>query len=251
MKRTGIVLLIILLAGCAIQEDIHLQGIALEGENEAVILIHGLGATPYEVQELAETIHDAGYAVYAPLLAGHGSTIDELRHSTWEDWYATIKNTHNTIIPLYDDVHVVGVSAGGNLALLLASKEKVNNVVVVAPALYLQDKRTNYALLAKYFVKDIQRNLTPEEQPHYSSVFPVRTIGEWVMLAQETKKKLKYVDEPVLILQSRKDPRVNPKSSAYVYAQVNSKQKQLHYVDDEKHVLIRGKGSEDINKKLF
>ena len=41
---------------------------------DAVLCIHGLTGTPYEVRPLAEALADRGLRARGPLLAGHGGT---------------------------------------------------------------------------------------------------------------------------------------------------------------------------------
>ena len=45
----------------------------------AVLMLHGFGDTPQTLEYLAAYVHAQGWAVRAPLLPGHGRTLDELR----------------------------------------------------------------------------------------------------------------------------------------------------------------------------
>ena len=43
-----------------------------------VLLVHGLMAAPEEVRELADFLFSLGYSVYAPRMAGHGTSAEDL-----------------------------------------------------------------------------------------------------------------------------------------------------------------------------
>ena len=47
-----------------------------EGENAAVLMIHGFLGTPAEMRPLAEKLLEAGVSVHAPLLPGFGAEIE-------------------------------------------------------------------------------------------------------------------------------------------------------------------------------
>lgn len=70
------------------------------GSDTGVLLIHGLMAAPEEVREWAEFLHQKGLTVYAPRLAGHGTSCKDLSTRRYEDWldsaergHAILKNT--------------------------------------------------------------------------------------------------------------------------------------------------------------
>jgi len=47
---------------------------------QGVLLVHGLMAAPEEVREWAEYLCAQGYSVYAPRMAGHGTSSADLSH---------------------------------------------------------------------------------------------------------------------------------------------------------------------------
>lgn len=52
---------------------------SLQGGNIGILLIHGFTACPIDLKPLGEILNSFGYTVYAPLLAGHGRTPEEMR----------------------------------------------------------------------------------------------------------------------------------------------------------------------------
>lgn len=72
---------------------------------------------------LRNALAGAGYKVSAPLLAGHGSTVEDLEASTWREWYDTVRVAFAELRREVDKTYVAGISLGGLLGLKLAIDE--------------------------------------------------------------------------------------------------------------------------------
>jgi carboxylesterase len=94
--------------------------IALGAGPKAVLLLHGLTGTPYELEPVATALFDRGFAVRAPVLAGHSDLVG-LERSTRKDWY---ESAERVLAELVADrgrrVVVLGFSMGGLLAIRLS-----------------------------------------------------------------------------------------------------------------------------------
>ena len=66
-----------------------------QGGRVGFLLIHGLGGTPVELSFVAQRLARAGFTVYCCQLAGHCSSVEDLRISTWRDWYASVETAHD------------------------------------------------------------------------------------------------------------------------------------------------------------
>ena len=64
----------------------------------------------------------SGCTVYCPQLAGHCGTDEDLRATTWQDWYAVLDNELERLRKEHDQVFVIGLSMGGCLTLRLAEE---------------------------------------------------------------------------------------------------------------------------------
>src|SRR5688572_25801993 len=110
------------------------------GENGRIgfLLVHGLGGTPVELRFVAQGLTRAGFAVYCPLLEGHGGTEAELNATTWQDWYDSVVAAHDELRARCDMVVVGGLSSGALLALRLAAerRDEIASTVLFAPTLW-------------------------------------------------------------------------------------------------------------------
>ena len=95
---------------------------AVVGEPGALVL-HGLTATSQSVQGVADALAAAGFRTRVPLLPGHGTTLEDLETTGWDDWVAAAEGAY---AELAADAHgepvvVVGLSMGGSLACRVAA----------------------------------------------------------------------------------------------------------------------------------
>ena len=58
------------------------------GGDTGILLLHGFSGTPREMSRLGGYLQQRGLTVSAPLLPGHGSTLDEMNQYKWQDWAA-------------------------------------------------------------------------------------------------------------------------------------------------------------------
>ena len=86
----------------------------------AVLLSHGITGAPTEMKPLVRTLAAAGFTVACPRLAGHCSTLEELKGTRWTDWLATLEESLRALRAQHGPVFVSGLSMGALLALRLA-----------------------------------------------------------------------------------------------------------------------------------
>src|SRR4029453_6653802 len=59
-----------------------------ERGEHGVLVLHGFTGCPQSMRPLAEAFAAAGYTVELPLLPGHGTTVDDMIATGWDDWSA-------------------------------------------------------------------------------------------------------------------------------------------------------------------
>lgn len=83
---------------------------------------------------MAGALGEAGLSTEAPLLPGHGTSVDDLHGRTWDDFVAAAEVAYGALAARVDRVVVVGHSMGGALACWLASQHsEVAGLVAVNP----------------------------------------------------------------------------------------------------------------------
>ena len=96
--------------------------------------------------------------VYTPRLDGHGTTPEDLKTKSWQDWYNSISRAITLSSLKFEKIFVVGFSTGGLLGLLSTKKKHYKEfcgLICINAALNLNDIRIKALLLAISFWNDL------------------------------------------------------------------------------------------------
>jgi carboxylesterase len=127
--------------------------VALDGGPEALLCLHGLTSSPYEMLPLARAASERGWAASAPRLVGHGTTPEALAHTCWADWLGAARRAFDLLAARHERVFVAGLSMGALLALSLAHERgaRVGGLVLMATPLELDFQTQCVLRLARFF----------------------------------------------------------------------------------------------------
>jgi carboxylesterase len=87
-----------------------------------VVCIHGFTGSPYEMRYLGQALSRAGIAARGLLLPGHGTSVEDLARTRWQDWAGAVERDVEAMSARFPRVAVVGLSLGGLLALHTAAR---------------------------------------------------------------------------------------------------------------------------------
>lgn len=91
-----------------------------EGSRGGVLLLHGYMGTVQTVRDWAMAFAQAGFAVEAPLLPGHGTSVEDMAKTRWTDYRSSAEASYHMLAQQHQHVFVGGLCTGGTLAALLA-----------------------------------------------------------------------------------------------------------------------------------
>jgi carboxylesterase len=225
----------------------HLEGAPFywEAGSVGVLLCHGFTATSAEVRILAQHLHKQGYTVAAPLLPGHGTTPEDCNRYTWQDWYASVEQTYQQLSARCQTVVVGGESTGALLVLRLAALyPQIAGILCYAPALRLKLAPAKVFLLtlcAPFLTSRPKAPSTDDNPWQGYSVDPLKATRQLLYLQKVIYPVLPQIAQPILILQGRLDPTVDPESPQTIYDQVSSSIKELHWLEHSTHCVILDK----------
>jgi carboxylesterase len=99
-----------------------------------VLVLHGFTGNPQSMRPLAEALGAAGFTVDLPLLPGHGTAVEDMVPTRWEDWSGAADAAYQALAARCDKVAVTGLSMGGTLSCWLASRHpEIAGIAVVNP----------------------------------------------------------------------------------------------------------------------
>jgi carboxylesterase len=223
----------------------------LEGKNGACLMLHGFTASPYEMRYIGHKLNEAGYAVSAPRLPGHGTNIQDLDRTGWEDWYREVRVSYESLAAAYPKVFVVGSSAGGTLALYLLS----DGAQVAGAALLSTPVRFHSILLRSCFAllsfvpglsllpaqkkrggPDIRDETTKKNLITYTHG-PIRAGLRFIRFVGKTRRRLGRVMAPLLVMQSINDHVIPADNPDIIINSVASRIKRLVWLTESYHIL--------------
>jgi esterase/lipase/1-acyl-sn-glycerol-3-phosphate acyltransferase len=236
----------------------------LKQENDiaGVLLIHGYMAAPQEMKSCAQYLHGRGFTVFAPRLAGHGTAPEDLAATPYEQWVESVEEAYVVLRHSCDRTLIGGFSTGAGLALELACRVKdYQAVFAVAPPMQLNDlgayfvpainawnsmiKKIHLSTIAKEFLEN------DPENPHINYTRnPIAGIHQLEMLMDQLSPKLQAIERPVLVVQSRKDPVVNPKGTQRLFEKLGSRVKEYYLFDYDRHGILTGRGVERVFQSI-
>lgn len=223
--------------------------------DKGVLLLHGLTGTPHEVRPLANALSAAGYAVRAPLIAGHTS-LEDLERSTWRDWYDSAMQAFEALeAEGTRRVIVLGFSMGALLALRIAALEarRIEGLIAMSTPLRLSHwhRKAIHALahlrgttllgdlvgvLPKFGGPDIRIKREVERSPSLEG-FPYPSLAEFVALQDEVADLLPHVVAPTLLLHGRFDHTAPLRHSEQLAQRLGASAVRLRVLPRSFHVI--------------
>ncbi len=249
-------------------DDIYLKG----SNGCTIILIHGLTGAPNEMRALASFCNRKGYTVLCPRLANHGASIDVLKFSRWQDFYASVRSAFLSL-PLEEkkDVFVAGLSMGSLLSLLLVDEfpEEIKAVSCLAPTLFYDGWNTTglkfllplvYRLPIKYmfyFKEEMPygvKNKAIQERvrsyygnaslhdvdgvaEHGYAYFPISLLYQLHLLVRHLMQRLPNIKVPVQLIHAKDDDVASVKNSTCIYDKIGSDVKEMVFLYNSHHVI--------------
>ena len=105
------------------------------GGPHGALVLHGFTGCPQSMRGLAQAFADAGFSVELPLLPGHGSCVEDMVPTRWEDWSGAAELAFQELSSRCEKVVVAGLSMGGTLTCWLAAHHpEIAGIVAINPA---------------------------------------------------------------------------------------------------------------------
>jgi carboxylesterase len=201
--------------------------LSIRGDDRAVLCLHGITGTPFEIRPVAEALGRLGCSVEAPMLAGHGQTLRELASSTWKDWLRSAEEAMDALAARSHGkpVALCGFSMGGLLALRLARlyPERVSALVVIAAPLRLRRPQVmgiralcrlplHFETLPALCIPKLNGSDISDREMRYKNpglrAFPVAALENLLDLMDEVRADLPSIRTPTMVVHGRQDHTV-------------------------------------------
>lgn len=207
-----------------------------EHSDKAVLLVHGLGDSPYSFSDLATSLHKRGFTVQTLLLPGHGSDPKDLMLPSYSDWQYMVDHYANMLKATHEQVWLGGFSTGGNLVTIHALEQGgVDGLLLFSPGFQSRTPLLEkFAPLALWFTDGY--TATEQNKARYTSA-PLNGAIAYSHSAGRLRELLaqQKVTMPTLIAMSEKDSVVDPDAVRELYTQrfSNPKNQLIWYGESE------------------
>ena len=210
------------------------------GGRFGVLALHGFTGSPFEVRELAELLARNGFRVFAPALAGHATSPDDLEGLTANDYLSSAEAAYANAARQCDRLSVAGLSLGGALALHLAAKQEPAAVVAISTPVFLYPWLDAGVPLLSQLAPQVrapanfaawQGNVVGYRS---TSIAAVQVL---VDVLGRVRAELASVRSPLLVVHSARDLTAPPSSAREIYEKCASDIKRLELVDGGSHLM--------------
>lgn len=205
-------------------------------QDKYVLMLHGFGGGPHELEPLVESLKEQGYRVFCPILAGHENIPKDLARTKYTQWLASAKDALNQIGVPSSEVVVVGFSMGGLLASLMSSEQTFKALVTINTPIDFW----NLPQVLQNLSEDLaQRSMAHARRYVLAKQHsPVKAMMEFHRMLQKSKKTLEYIRCPLLVVQTKDDDTVGMRSPEYIYRHASSKDKRIAYFAKGGHGVL-------------
>ncbi len=220
----------------------------LEGGPDAVLLLHGLTGSPFEVAPVARRLAEAGFRCLAPVMAGHGGPPEELIGVTWREWVAKASRDLGRVAGARR-TFVVGCSMGALVACALSHDEpaRVDGLVLLAPALELRlagrlaalagsTAPLRRAVLPKRNASDVRDLEMRRRNPCMKGV-PLAAVAQLVELQRHVDRQLPGIPVPALVLMGAQDHTVTMGGARRLARRIGSGPAELVVLERSWHLV--------------
>jgi len=223
----------------------HFEGDAFlwEAGSVGVFLSHGFTATTAEVRLFAKRLHEKGFSVGGPLLAGHGTRPEDLNRVKWQDWVESGEKVYEQLTSRCEKVFLAGESMGALVALYLANRHPaVCGVMLYAPAISLiistADKVKLY--LGSSFMPFAKRESmdVSDKWQGYDPELPTKGIIQTLKFQEAVKQVLPNIYQPIIVFQGRKDTVVTAEAGEIILQGVRSTIKEHYWMESSSHPIL-------------
>ena len=226
---------------------------------DGIYIIHGFTNTTYETRDLAKYLGGQGFYTIANNLPGHGTTPEDCNRTKFTDWIEFTEQGVAEMSSRCDNVFVIGISMGSDLALHLSSVFPLNAAVFASTVLEFKDFIGPRVLTPIFHrivpFRDKRKSYPKAVRNNYDylgyQVWPMSAVNEMRKLTNKVKKELPKIKCPALIIHSTKDILSLQSNISLVYDNISSEIKEKFIVHQANHNLfISNPDQEQIFQKI-
>nr|WP_254052589.1 alpha/beta fold hydrolase [Aliivibrio sp. EL58] len=203
---------------------------------KGVLLVHGLGDSPFSFIDVAQHLAEQGYLVRSILLPGHGSKVGDLMLPSLEDWQNVVHHHTQLLKEQTGEVWLGGYSTGANLVTSEALQDSdIAGLLLFSPAFKPGSPTVKFAKIASYFVTWADQE--PETNPIRYNSLPMHGAAVYydtAKIVQQDLKGKKYT-KPVFMIASEGDHVIDTTFATSVF--------ETQFTNIKNHLVWQGENA--------
>jgi esterase/lipase len=178
---------------------------------KGVLLVHGLGDSPYSFIDIGQELADRGFLVHTVLLPGHGSKPGDMLHVRYKQWRYVVEENIKLLQQETPRVYLGGFSTGANLVTELAiDMPEIDGLVLFSPAFKSKtnlDKFAGVAAVFKHWLYKPDEDSDPHTNYARYETVPSNALAQFYKTSKNVRRRIKAkgYDKPTLMVMSRRD----------------------------------------------
>ncbi len=205
-------------------------------DNTIYIIIHGFAGDISEIKYLNDFLIKKELKVHSILLKGHGTNKSDMKKYNYKQWidHAICEILH--IKKDYKNICLIGFSMGGLICVNIMQHIKISKLILINTPVYFWDIK----LILKNVLFDIKNKKRDNINfyLHSSSKAPFKSLINFLIILNKTKKIFSNVNVNTLILQCLDDDTVKNKSAVYIYNLIKTQAEIKYYKTGGHQVLL-------------
>ncbi len=223
------------------------------GNQAGLLILHGFTGNPIVLKRIARHINWHDIAVEAPLLPGHGETVNAINATSREQWIETADETFKSLQERFRSVFIMGYSLGSLLALELASRRKVKGLILLSTALKFTHSRRLRQMIAEDTrplipVDEIFDKNDPQRLQGYE-MWPALGFREVLSLSHHVKRRLESIHAPLLVCHGLQDTLTPPENVDFLIRNAGSYYAEPCLLEKSHHRIVAGPDQDIIIEK--
>jgi carboxylesterase len=222
-------------------------------------------STEDDLQEMMAYLNQYHIECHSINLKGHNTKPADLHGVKYQDWLQQAEEAYVEVSQKWDYIFVGGLSMGGQLALYLASKYKVDGVITIGTPLKIKIPFIIRYLshLLQYIPYRISRRNTflskrikkinLSRKGAYRN-FPISSVAQVCFLTRKTRRKyIQYISSPILLIQSKTDHVVPNYNLDIFQKKLKTPSQNIHimWVKDAYHLVNLDKDKHKVFNAIY
>jgi carboxylesterase len=235
-----------------------------QGRAPAVLGMHGFGGTASELRPMVDRIAEAGYAVEAPLMPGHGARAHELQEHTLDTWAEAMRARATSLVERHERVVLIGFSLGSLVAMHLAAERPpwLAALVVLGNALTLRAHsrwplgawdRLGWKMPDVYLRKPRPADMTDRDAAEHLTTYdrhPLRAALEVYRAGKRVRESVSRIACPTLVLHGKRDLVCSVKNASWLASNLGTRDVSVRIFEKSAHVLAADIEREDVAREV-